>query len=137
VNQTIPFIEEIFSQLGAAADTRILAEIHEGEITGVTGIELLELVRKARTFIASKHLQKGDGIFVEGRLQVRQYDSKQNGKEVRGSRSYKLDRMNNDSGYTKDNCVVCCWKCNQSKGNRYTYEEWYGMTAYFREKTVL
>ena len=30
----------------------------------------------------AKHLQKGDGIFVEGRLQVRQYDSKQNGKEV-------------------------------------------------------
>ena len=60
MNKTIPFIEEIFSQLGAAADTRILAEIHEGEITGVTGNELLELVRKARTFIASKHLQKGD-----------------------------------------------------------------------------
>jgi single-strand DNA-binding protein len=30
----------------------------------------------------AKHLQKGDGIFVEGRLQVRQYDSKQTGKEV-------------------------------------------------------
>ena len=30
----------------------------------------------------AKHLQRGDGIFVEGRLQVRQYDSKQNGKEV-------------------------------------------------------
>ena len=28
----------------------------------------------------AKHLQKGDGIFVEGRLQVRQYDSKQNGQ---------------------------------------------------------
>ncbi|MCC6590179.1 MAG: single-stranded DNA-binding protein [Bryobacterales bacterium] len=30
----------------------------------------------------AKHLQKGDGVFVEGRLQVRQYDSKQTGKEV-------------------------------------------------------
>jgi len=29
-------------------------------VTGVTGGELLELVRKARTFIASKELQKGD-----------------------------------------------------------------------------
>jgi long-chain acyl-CoA synthetase len=56
----IPFIGEIFSQLQAAADTRILAEIREGEITGVTGSELLELVRKARTFIASKGLKKGD-----------------------------------------------------------------------------
>ncbi len=56
----IPFIGEIFSQLQAAADTRILAEIRDGEITGVTGGELLELVRRARTFIASKGLQKGE-----------------------------------------------------------------------------
>jgi long-subunit acyl-CoA synthetase (AMP-forming) len=56
----IPFIGEIFSQLQAAADTRILAEIREGDVIGVTGSELLELVRKARTFIASKGLRKGD-----------------------------------------------------------------------------
>jgi long-chain acyl-CoA synthetase len=56
----IPFIGEIVSQLQAAAGTRILAEIRDGEITGVTGGELLELVRKARTFIASRGLQKGD-----------------------------------------------------------------------------
>lgn len=56
----IPFVGEIFSQLRVAAGTRILAEIRDGEITGVTGDELLELVRKARTFIASKGLQKGD-----------------------------------------------------------------------------
>jgi long-chain acyl-CoA synthetase len=56
----VPFIGEIFSQLNAAANTRILAEIRGGEVTGVTGGELLELVRKARTFIASKGLQKGD-----------------------------------------------------------------------------
>ncbi len=41
-------------------NTRILAEIRDGEVTGVTGGELLELVRKARTFIASKGLQKGE-----------------------------------------------------------------------------
>jgi long-chain acyl-CoA synthetase len=54
------FIEEIFSQLQAAADTRILAEIHDGEVTGITGRELLELVRKARTFIAAKGLKRRD-----------------------------------------------------------------------------
>jgi len=54
------FIGEILSQLQTAADTRILAEIREGEVTGVTGSELLELVRKARTFIASKGLKKGE-----------------------------------------------------------------------------
>jgi long-chain acyl-CoA synthetase len=56
----IPFIAEIFSQLQASADTRILAEIRDGEITAVTGGELLGLVHKARTFIASKGLKKGD-----------------------------------------------------------------------------
>jgi long-chain acyl-CoA synthetase len=60
LSTVIPFVGEIFSQLRAAGDTRILAEIRDGEITGVTGNELLELVRKARTFIASKRLQKGD-----------------------------------------------------------------------------
>lgn len=57
---SIPFIGEIFSQLQAAADMRILAEIRKGEVTGVTGSELLELIRKARTFIASKGLKKGE-----------------------------------------------------------------------------
>ncbi|MGA9544791.1 MAG: AMP-binding protein [Candidatus Sulfotelmatobacter sp.] len=56
----IPFVGEIFSQLQVAADTRILAEIRDGEITGVTGGELLELVRRARTFIAPKGLPKGE-----------------------------------------------------------------------------
>jgi long-chain acyl-CoA synthetase len=60
LNTAIPFLGEIFSQLQAAADTRILAEIREGEVTGVTGNELLELIRKARTFVASKGLKKGD-----------------------------------------------------------------------------
>ncbi|MGA9511465.1 MAG: AMP-binding protein [Candidatus Sulfotelmatobacter sp.] len=61
MNTSILFVEGIFSQLQTAAeDTRILAEIREGEITGVTGNELLELIRKARTFIASKGLKKGD-----------------------------------------------------------------------------
>jgi len=56
----IPFVGEIFSQLNAAANTRILAEIRDGEVAGATGGELLELIRKARTFIASKGLPKGE-----------------------------------------------------------------------------
>jgi 5-methylcytosine-specific restriction endonuclease McrA len=46
--------------------------------------------------------------------------------------AYNLDRIDNEKGYSKENCVVCCWKCNNSKGNRYSHEEWYGMTEYFR-----
>ena len=60
MSSLVPFIGEIFSQLRTAGDTRVLAEIRDGQITGVTGNELLELVRKARTFVASKRLQKGD-----------------------------------------------------------------------------
>jgi long-chain acyl-CoA synthetase len=56
----MPFVGDIFSQLKAAPDVRVLQEIRDGQFTGVTGPELLELVRKARTFLASKGLKKGD-----------------------------------------------------------------------------
>lgn len=39
------------------------------------------------------------------------------------SRSHKLDRKNNELGYTNENTVCCCWDCNRLKSNRYTYEE--------------
>jgi long-chain acyl-CoA synthetase len=54
------FVEEIFAQLKAAANTPMLQEIRDGQVTGVSGGELLELIRKARTFLASKGLHKGD-----------------------------------------------------------------------------
>jgi len=56
----MPFVGEIFSQLQAAADTTVLREIRDGQVTGVTGGELLELIRKARTFFAARGLKKGD-----------------------------------------------------------------------------
>ena len=71
MDTAIPFIGDIFSQLQAAADARVLAEIRDGEVTGVTGAELLELVRKARTFIASKGLKKGDRCGLLGANSIR------------------------------------------------------------------
>lgn len=56
----MPFVGEIFSQLKAASDTEVLQEIRDGQVTGVTGGELLELVGRARTFFAARGLKKGD-----------------------------------------------------------------------------
>lgn len=49
------------------------------------------------------------------------------------TRAVYLDRKDNDIGYIIDNLAVCCTKCNRAKSNKYTYEEWYGMTEYFRK----
>lgn len=35
-----------------------------------------------------------------------------------------LDRKDSYKGYSKDNCVVCCKRCNIAKNNHFTYEEW-------------
>lgn len=40
------------------------------------------------------------------------------------SSAYYLDRMDNTSGYSIANCVICCTRCNMAKGNRFTYKEW-------------
>lgn len=53
--------------------------------------------------------------------------------KTKGQRSYHLDRKDNDVGYNKHNCVVCCPRCNLSRTNRYTYQEWYIMNEYFRK----
>jgi long-chain acyl-CoA synthetase len=54
------FLGSIFSQLKAASNVTVLQEIRDGQITGVTGSELLDLVAKGRTFLVSKGLKKGD-----------------------------------------------------------------------------
>jgi hypothetical protein len=40
------------------------------------------------------------------------------------SRCYFLDRKDNDRGYEKRNCVVCCSRCNRAKSRYFTYAEW-------------
>ncbi len=56
----MPFVGEIFAQLKAAGHNPVVQEMHNGQITAVSGPELLELVQRARTFLASKGLTKGE-----------------------------------------------------------------------------
>ncbi|MCU1326659.1 MAG: hypothetical protein JWN34_2029 [Bryobacterales bacterium] len=50
----------------------------------------------------------------------------------RGAQAYNLDRKDNALGYSAQNVVACCKRCNHGKGARFTHKEWFGMTAYFR-----
>ena len=37
-------------------------------------------------------------------------------KNVRDSKQWTLDRLNNDIGHTNDNVVICCLECNLKRG---------------------
>jgi hypothetical protein len=37
--------------------------------------------------------------------------------------AYNLDRKDSSTGYTKDNLVVCCTRCNRAKGDWFTFDE--------------
>jgi len=39
------------------------------------------------------------------------------------SKPYNLDRKDSSLGYSKENCVVCCGRCNKVKNNFFSYEE--------------
>ena len=36
-------------------------------------------------------------------------------KYIKENETNGIDRINNDIGYIKENCVSCCWKCNRMK----------------------
>ena len=42
----------------------------------------------------------------------------------RSRMAYNLDRKDNTKGYTQDNVVVCCKRCNIGKSQYFNYEEW-------------
>jgi len=41
-----------------------------------------------------------------------------------GESPTNLDRKDSALGYSKDNCVVCCKRCNVGKNKNFTYAEW-------------
>lgn len=48
-----------------------------------------------------------------------------------GSR-YNLDEKDSTAGYTKENLVVCCLRCNKAKSNLFTYEQFLKIAAVIR-----
>jgi hypothetical protein len=57
------------------------------------------------------------------------------GKESE-NHGYHLDRKDTKSSYEKENCVVCCNRCNYGKSDSFSYDEWFGMTEYLRNKKI-
>lgn len=41
----------------------------------------------------------------------------------KGCYRYNLDRKDSSKGYSKQNCVVCCKRCNYMKGSEFSYKE--------------
>lgn len=39
------------------------------------------------------------------------------------SKAFHLDRKDNHRGYSVENCVVCCYRCNVVKSSQFSYEE--------------
>jgi long-subunit acyl-CoA synthetase (AMP-forming) len=54
------FLEEIFAQLESARDTVVIQELRDGQTVALTGRELLQLVDKARQFLAARRISKGE-----------------------------------------------------------------------------
>jgi hypothetical protein len=48
------------------------------------------------------------------------------------SDGHHLDRKDNSLGYSKENCVVCCGRCNQLKSDQFTYEQMLQIGALIR-----
>lgn len=42
---------------------------------------------------------------------------------IRPPNRLTIERKNNNIGHTKTNCVLACFKCNNTRGCRYTFEE--------------
>jgi len=53
------------------------------------------------------------------------------------TQGYNLDRLNNSIGYIKENCVVCCFKCNWSKSDHFTYEQWKSIGKHMQDNPEL
>lgn len=56
-------------------------------------------------------------------------------KEAKSQQAYFLDTKDNNGIYSKENCVVCCTRCNRMHSNKFSYEEFYKFSAILKQIT--
>jgi long-chain acyl-CoA synthetase len=62
----LSFLDNIFARLAASPDAVFLRELRDGQTPAVTGRDLLERIARARRFLVSHSLKKGDRVAVLG-----------------------------------------------------------------------
>jgi long-chain acyl-CoA synthetase len=62
----VAFLGDIFARLEAAADAVFIHELRDGQTPTITGRDLLDKIRRARIFLASRRLNKGDRVALLG-----------------------------------------------------------------------
>jgi long-chain acyl-CoA synthetase len=62
----VSFLDDIFARLETSPDAVFVRELRDGHNPVVTGRELLERITKARTFLATQRLKKGDRVALLG-----------------------------------------------------------------------
>jgi hypothetical protein len=92
-------------------------------------------IAKAKSFEMTLTYEEYISVIKDGRchyccaeLRLAEYNAQLNGG------AYGLDRLDSTIGYRIDNVVACCSRCNFGKSNAFSYEEWYGMTAWLRAR---
>lgn len=55
-------------------------------------------------------------------------------KNANWSNAYMIDRKDNLLPYTINNCVSCCWYCNNLKSNRFTHDEFLKLRYFIKKE---
>lgn len=92
---------------------------HEGHDVGLTFEQFLEFTQQTDCHYCDENLTWEPYCYKDGKYKTG---------------SYFLDRKNNAQGYSVENCVPCCTRCNRGKGAAFSYEEWKEMTSCLKSK---
>ena len=112
--------ESLYRTAKARIDNRYDRRTHEFSITYE---EFLALIEMGRCHYCQTSIEWATYGMVDGK------PNRHGG--------HHLDRKDNAGPYSLANVVPCCTRCNFAKGARYSYAEWFMMTACFRKEKRL